>query len=268
MQQFISQQKKASKRGFTLTLIFLRSFIPEFRPHSLRDMYAEFDILMRRKQSLQQASGCRGFTLVEMLVSISLFAAVMTMSVSMLLVLIDANGRAQSMQLVMTNLSFALDSMTREVRTGVNWYCDTSTSGGTDQPVIPGTEDVNDCSAGGNYVSTIESGDSLTEGLSTNRITYWFNPEAYGPGRGGIFRKLGTTAGDGDWVPLTSEEVDIDEAQFIVLNTEKLLASSDKKQPTMLIYLKGRAGFESNDDGVAVREFNLQTAITQRMLDI
>lgn len=217
----------------------------------------------------QKKSRQRGFTLVEMLVSISLFAAVMTMSVSMLLVLIDANGRAQSMQLVMTNLSFALDSMTREVRTGINWYCDTSSSGGANEPSVPAVGDVRNCSSGGNYVSIIESGESLTRGLTTHRITYWFNPEAYGPGHGGILRKLGTSAGDGDWIALTSEEVDIDEAQFIVLNTRRLSDTpKNTEQPMLLIYLKGRAGFEMGDDGPAVKEFNLQTTVTQRTLDI
>ena len=93
-----------------------------------------------------------GFTLIEMLVSISLFAVVITMGVGTLLVIIDANGRAQSMQLVMTNFSFALDSMTREIRTGTNWYCDSTTGAPAIHSETSATlsDRVNDCTAGGN----------------------------------------------------------------------------------------------------------------------
>jgi len=83
-----------------------------------------------------------GFTLVEVLVSMSLFTIVVTMSMGTLLVLIDANAKQQNIQTAMTNLSFALDSMTREIRTGYSYQC-----GGAltrdNSAVIP-----RDCSAG------------------------------------------------------------------------------------------------------------------------
>jgi len=64
-----------------------------------------------------------GFTLIEMIVSLGLFSIVITISVGALLVLIATNEQLQAEQSVMTNLSFALDSMTREIRTGTNYYC-------------------------------------------------------------------------------------------------------------------------------------------------
>src|SRR3989338_2524865 len=51
----------------------------------------------------------RGFTLVELIVSIGLFAIVMLISVGALLALTGANRKAQALQSVMNNLNVALD---------------------------------------------------------------------------------------------------------------------------------------------------------------
>lgn len=200
----------------------------------------------------------KGFTLVEMLVSISLFTVVLTLSVSTLLVLIDANGRAQSMQLVMTNLTFSLDSMTREVRTGFNWYCGSSVG----SPAIESDTHLADCDAGstGNVISIIESGDSLTNGLSSKRVTYWHDVSD-----GSIKRNLGDGS---NWVPLTGPEIVIDEMKIIMSGTARI-AAGDTEQPTATIFIKGRAGVTATDPtGVKEREFDIETTVTQRLLDI
>ena len=229
---------------------------------------------------IKQNTGA-GFTLVEMLVSLSLFTVVLTMSVGTLLVLIDANARAQNMQLVMSNLSFALDSMTREIRTGTDWYCDESAN----SPSIPtlntdSTAATRDCglsSDQGNYISVIESGGSLTgdtdsaqaqHGLGkakTSRLTYYFDDNYQG--RGAILRKLGTNSDSDDkWVALTGPEIDIEFVELSVGGTERLKHESSNgglEQPTMTMYIRGKAG---ND--AAAKEFSLQTSVTQRSLDL
>ena len=60
----------------------------------------------------------RGFTLVEMLVSIALFSFVMLATTSVLLSVVDANRKAQGLKSSIDNLSLALDSMSRNLRTG------------------------------------------------------------------------------------------------------------------------------------------------------
>ncbi len=64
------------------------------------------------------ASQTFGFTLVEVLVSMSIFAVVVTMAVGTLIVLMDANAKAQAVQSVINNTSFVLDGMVRDNRTG------------------------------------------------------------------------------------------------------------------------------------------------------
>lgn len=221
----------------------------------------------------------KGFTLVEMLVSISLFAVVITMSVGTLLVLIDANGRAQSMQLVMTNLSFSLDSMTREIRTGFNWYCGTHSGSPGTFPVPTENGDlvgsVNDCGSG-NYISIVESGNSLTDNLSacsadpstcSHRISYWFVDDYYGTNHGAILRLLGRGEG-GNWVPLTGPDLSVDNMNVVVAGTDRWTINNDVVQPNATLFIKGRAGFDSTGNNSKVKEFSLQTSISQMLLDI
>jgi len=60
----------------------------------------------------------QGFTLIEVMVSMSIFVMVVGMAVGTVIAMVDANAKAQNMQQAATNLSFALDSMSREIRTG------------------------------------------------------------------------------------------------------------------------------------------------------
>jgi prepilin-type N-terminal cleavage/methylation domain-containing protein len=65
----------------------------------------------------------RGFTLIEIMVSLALFTVVAVIAVGAFLKIIDANEQSQSLQTAMNNTSFALESMVREMRVGSNYYC-------------------------------------------------------------------------------------------------------------------------------------------------
>ncbi|OGG47942.1 hypothetical protein A3D66_01420 [Candidatus Kaiserbacteria bacterium RIFCSPHIGHO2_02_FULL_50_9] len=67
---------------------------------------------------MKRAYQNRAFTLVELLVSVGIFSLVMLMAVSSLLSLVDVDRKAQSMKSVMNNLNFAMESMSREIKTG------------------------------------------------------------------------------------------------------------------------------------------------------
>src|SRR3990167_8812616 len=83
----------------------------------------------------------RGFTLVELIVSIGLFSIVMLVSVGALLALTGANRKAQALQSVMNNLNIALDGMVRSIRMGSDYHCGTG--------VFIGTGNLDDCSTSG-----------------------------------------------------------------------------------------------------------------------
>ena len=65
----------------------------------------------------------RGFTLVEMIVSVALFGIVMLVAVGALLSVVAANRQSQAIKTVINNLNFALESMSRNILTGSNYRC-------------------------------------------------------------------------------------------------------------------------------------------------
>jgi prepilin-type N-terminal cleavage/methylation domain-containing protein len=64
-----------------------------------------------------------GFTLVEMIVSVAVFAIVAVVAGGAILKVLDTNKKAQSIQSAITNLNFSLETMTRELRIGSKYYC-------------------------------------------------------------------------------------------------------------------------------------------------
>ncbi len=58
-----------------------------------------------------------GFTLIELMVSMAVFGVVMLIATGVLLVMIGVNARAQALYGSYNNLAFAMDAMTREIRT-------------------------------------------------------------------------------------------------------------------------------------------------------
>lgn len=60
----------------------------------------------------------RGFTLIELMVAVSIFTMVVTISMTAIFTVVDANKKAQSLKSVMNNLNFALETMTRTIKTG------------------------------------------------------------------------------------------------------------------------------------------------------
>lgn len=62
-----------------------------------------------------------GFTLLEMLVAVAIFAVVMTMTMSAFLNIVDIQAKAESFRKVNDNLNFAMEAMMREIREGYGY---------------------------------------------------------------------------------------------------------------------------------------------------
>ena len=96
----------------------------------------------------------RGYTLIELIVAVGLFALVMLLASGAYIMMINLNRQAQAMATGMNNLSFALESMTRDVRTGTAYSCGLSLGLG-------------DCTNGGGSLSfKNEGGTAVTYSLS------------------------------------------------------------------------------------------------------
>jgi len=183
----------------------------------------------------------RGFTLIEMMVSLALFTVVITIAAGAFLSLIGNNGKLQGEQSVMTTLSFALDSMSREIRTGSHYYCRSAA------PVMD-TELTRDCATSANTLSFTEGGSSLSAGAGSERIAYSYDGNL-------LTRQVGE---DGAEEPIVSDEIKLKNVKFIVTNT----ADDDQVQPTVTIVI------EAADPDDATKVYTLQTTVVQRQLDI
>lgn len=80
----------------------------------------------------------RGYTLLEMIVSVGIFSLVMLAATSAYLALISLDREARATTDVVTNLSFVIDSMVREIRIGTDYACNNNQSS-PNCPSSPGT---------------------------------------------------------------------------------------------------------------------------------
>jgi prepilin-type N-terminal cleavage/methylation domain-containing protein len=202
----------------------------------------------------------RGFSLIELMVALTIFSIVMTVAVGTLLVLIDANAKAQALSSAMTNLSFAIDSMTRNIRTGRDYYCTSGTNLNNSLPgEVGGSGDTvryqtQDCVAGNDAIV-------FTPGFeTTTRMAYRLN-------NGSIEQWVDVQGESDGWVPITSDQppaaVTVDELQIVVVGSDDNLDNDDEEQPRISLLISG-----SVENGLEnPTEFQVQSNVTQRVLN-
>jgi prepilin-type N-terminal cleavage/methylation domain-containing protein len=196
-------------------------------------------MLMERRVSTR--AGQQGFTLIEMLVSTAIFTVVMIIALGALLAMSESDRRAQTIKAVVNNLNFALDSMSRSIRTGTGYHCG-SLAGG-DCANIPGSSfyytDSNGRSTAYRFDNTAGSLICAQTGAT-----------------GCIERSID---GGNTWAAVTAPEVVITTMSFYLIGS----ASGDAYQPKLTMemygYVQGSAGKKV--------PFDLQASVTQRVYD-
>jgi prepilin-type N-terminal cleavage/methylation domain-containing protein len=198
-----------------------------------------------------ERSTSRGFSLVELMVAISLFAIVMLVAVGALLSLVDANRKARALESVMNNLNIAIDGMVRSMRMGNTFNCNAE---GIPNPMTGG-----DCADGEDTVSFAPFGSDPSD--DTERWVYEFVPRSgETPGRLWRSREGGDNA-----EPITAPEVDIDDVTFYVFGTQRANDTGNTTQPKIVMVIKGTAGSENTRSETT---FYIQATAVQRVLDL
>jgi len=181
-----------------------------------------------------------GFTLIELMVSVSIFSIIMVMSMGSILSVLTANTKSQTLRSVMDNLNSALEGMTRTIRFGTAYH-----SGNTGTLTDPRDTDIMNSPGGDESITVRDSaGQTVTYGFdSVNRR---------------IVRNVG---GTGDF-PLTSPDVRIEFFKVFVSGTAP--GPADILQPRVIIVIKGTV-IGRNSSGTT---FVLQTTVSQRQHDV
>lgn len=147
----------------------------------------------------------KGFTLIELMVSLTIFSMVVVISIGALISMFNLNKGAIGIASVMNDLNFTVESMTREIRFGQSYRC--------------GNGDL-DCPEGDSEITV------TFEGIETS---YYLDG-------GSIYRQVGGNAP----VSITGDEVGIEELAFYVVGSDP----DDNLHPYVVMVIRGEVGEE------------------------
>ena len=185
-----------------------------------------------------------------MLVSVAIFSIVMTMALGSLLALSVADRKAETLKSGVDNLTFALDSMSRAIRTGSTYDCGNK---GSTAPT--------DCASGADYFTF----------LSSNGVQTYYQLDTAQDGTslcgqttlpyGCIERKLTSS---GTWIPITSPDIIMENSGYLFHVLGAVPASGGNYiQPKVTITASSSIPVSpTQNTGVF-----MQTTVTQRIYD-
>lgn len=196
--------------------------------------------ILTKKDSLKST----GFTLIEILVSLTLLSIVIVVAVGLLATTNAQVRQTRQERRVMDNLTFSIEHLSRAISYGHDYACSS----------VPGAPAAS-C--------------SFSQGLWWDALTFQgvylgtSTPITYerlintGTGRGYIARSIGSAAA----ISLTDNMVDIQELTFYVSHAEPY--GADPEQPRVTVVIRG-ISYAS----VTPKSFIIQTTLSQRDLKL
>lgn len=213
------------------------------------------------QSNIQDSNSQKGFTLIEMLVSVGLFLVVMTIVLGAVLSIIDGNKKTQAINNVSNNLSASIESMTRDIKTGYKYRCGVAQGSpyliGTNPPDVPAGTPCDPASAVTNitFMSTISG--------SPRPVQYYRRRS----GDLGRIYKVFCPANETDCtnpanyrtLVMTSQDIDITQ-MFLYVS----VPAQGTGQPSVFIRMSGLATVNNSQTS----GFSIQTFVSQRLLNI
>jgi prepilin-type N-terminal cleavage/methylation domain-containing protein len=203
----------------------------------LRGYTHTLNVPLRGARRIPTARLVSGYTLIELIVATGLFALIMLLASGAYLMMIGLERQAQGIATGIDNLSFAIEAMTRDIRTGSAYSCGVSLGLG-------------DCAvSGGNSFTFTPSG-----GGTGTSVKYALGTQSGPNGTVGDITKDGAV--------LTDPSVDITSLIFYVVGTSKSV--SDNAQPYVTITISGKVLYGHGKS----ETFHIETGATMRGSDL
>ena len=192
----------------------------------------------------------QGFTLIELMVASTLFTVVMMMGVGSLVVSSNSAKSSQKMRIAVDNVNFAVESMTRELRTGSFYLCTND-----EAHLLTETEstDLTGCSVMAFTPQKLEGEKQIVDGKIL-RVAYKMSNR--GDNTFSLQRCETSTSTSSPCYDIVSNDVNIERLNFHLLFNDSY---NIKVQPRVEILIKGTV---KTKDGHA--PFALQTMVSQR----
>ena len=183
-----------------------------------------------------------GFSLVELLVATSLFILVVSIASASVLSMLAATKQVKSSQSVMDELEFIMEELTRNLRTGSNYFCYQFYS------YLNATTDTSDCESNspGSVIAFVPQ-----SGVS--KVVYSFNNNQL---------KRSINNGVGTYQSMNSDNLLIKDFNVLAFGTDRSINGNrnDVIQPRVVITIIAT-------DSQGNNETTVSTSITQRKLD-
>lgn len=217
-----------------------------------------------------------GFTLLEMIVAVGVFAMLASLSVGSLLMLTGAQRKAASLQSIQDNLRFALEAMSKDIRFGDQYYCSNYPEGNDpenpfplpfqlDGPVYP--TDCTLANGGGKLIAF----QAIREGVSAGGpiVIYRLGGPTVG-GLGGGPASLCTKpciekaegnydiSGTPEFFPITSDDVEVTSLIFYLSGAKPEDFADDIIEARTTVAINAEA-----EVGKEISQFFLQTSVSR-----
>lgn len=214
---------------------------------------------MQNKNNKQNS----GYTIIETMIAVSLFIIIALAGTTSLLNANLVHQKSQGVREIMDNLSFLMEDIGRNVRTGYNYRCVTSNNDLSDLVVGTAQSGANCYGLAFEYQygdSTDEDGDPVD---NADQWVYFVGTAGSDPNTRLYKSTSGPYTVSSNFTSLVPDEVTIDASAsgFSVLGAEP--PTSDLQQPFVIIRLLGTINYQN-----VSTPFSLQTSISGRLIDI
>ena len=200
---------------------------------------------MNHKFSKLNKKTISGFTLIEVMIVVTLFSIIMIIGTGAILNSNNVYRKTEHLRTIIDNLHFVMEDMSRSIRTGEAYHCDSTAT-----PLIAPRS----CSSSAGSFSFLAVDDS--------QITYGIGPSGCGQNCK-IYKNIQPAGGSqGPDLTMSVDGIEIDGTQsgFLVVGA----LADDDAQPRVLIRLSGK--IINPKDGSAA-PFDIQTSVSQRNID-